>query len=145
MAQVTTLISCEGSNGIHTFKSLNAIICKSSFKRKICRMENKLQAPVHRLLTLLHFPVPVDIMLKSVLLNCAGSDGEAYILYITVLLSAKLQAVHDTARLESLPSCGASETPQVWHKYFCGDTFCMPSDLDCCDYISCFAAWLWLL
>lgn len=107
-------------------------------------MENKLQAPVHRLLTLLQFPVPLDIMLKSVLLNCSGIDGEAYILYITVLLSAKLQAVHDTARLESLP-CGASETPQVWHKHFCGDTFCMPSDLDCCDCVNCFAAWLWLL
>ena len=45
---------------------------------------------------------------------CIGAERKKYILYVTVLLSARLQAVHDTAKLDLLRSMSGSAHQQVW-------------------------------
>ena len=46
---------------------------------------------------------------------CTGAESKMYILYVTVLLSARLQAVHDTAKLDLLQNVSGSENQQVWY------------------------------
>ena len=45
---------------------------------------------------------------------CTGGDGEAHTLYVTVLLSTRLQAVHDTAKLDLLQNTSGFTHQQVW-------------------------------
>ncbi len=47
--------------------------------------------------------------------HVSGKEGGEYILHITILLSASTPAVHDTAKLDSLPSFAAPESQQVRH------------------------------
>ena len=42
-----------------------------------------------------------------------GAESQAYIMYVTVLLSARLQAVHDTAKLDLLRSMSGFTHQQV--------------------------------
>ena len=60
-------------------------------------------------------PSELSCLSKSLqaLCCCIGAESKMYILYVTVLLSARLQAVHDTAKLDLLQNVSGSGNQQV--------------------------------
>ena len=71
--------------------------------------------PVFGLSTSAHSQPGSVCMVTKNLCACSGEQAEAYVLFITILLSAKTPAVISTAELDSQLCLGAYDSQQVCH------------------------------